>query len=304
MTEEVYTETTSYWWRPVVCTSVGLVGNILLSVGKLVVGLLAGSAALIADGYHSSADVLSDIGILFALKASSQPPDENHPYGHHSFETLGAIIVAGMMLATGVMIAWQAINQFISGDYLHPTWPAMVATLVAVVAKEFMARYTLKVGKVHNSPALLANGAMHRSDAISSLAAAAGIGGAMMGWYFLDSVGALLISLFILKMGWDLLRENVMALMDTMPNAELVDAIRKVCLDVECIQDVPSLHMRQRGSFYLADLRITIHPDHTIETAHTIAHNLEDEVRRSFPKVARVFVHVEPGDGSQPHNCP
>lgn len=304
MTEVAQTEPASYWWRPVVCTTVGLAGNILLSAGKLVIGLLAGSAALVADGFHSSADVLSDIGILFALKASSQPPDENHPYGHHSFETLGAIIVAGMMLATGALIAWQAINQFISGEYLHPTWPALAATLVAVVAKEIMARYTLNVGRFHNSPALLANGAMHRSDAISSLAAAVGIGGAMMGWYFLDSVGALLISLFILKMGWDLMRENVMALMDTMPDAELVDAIRRVCLDVKCIQDVPSLHMRQRGSFYLADLRITIHPAHTIEAAHTIAHNLEDEVRNSFPKVARVFVHVEPGDGTKDHNCP
>ncbi len=304
MTDKAVNESTSYWWRPVVCTSVGLVGNILLSVGKLVVGLLAGSSALIADGFHSSADVLSDIGILFALKASSQPPDENHPYGHHSFETLGAIIVAAMMLATGLMIAYQAINQIISGEFLHPTWPALAATLVAVVAKEIMARYTLRVGKFHNSPALLANGAMHRSDAISSLAAAMGIGGAMLGWYFLDSAGAMLISLFILKMGWDLMRENVMALMDTMPDADLVNAIREVCLAVECIQDVPSLHMRQRGSFYLADLRITIHPAHTIETAHTIAHNLEDEVRSSFPKVARVFVHVEPGDGSQDHNCP
>lgn len=303
MSETVHNNAANFWWRPVVCTYVGLAGNILLSAGKLVIGLLAGSAALVADGFHSSADVLSDIGILFALKASSQPPDENHPYGHHSFETLGAIIVAGMMLVTGAMIAWQATNQFISGEFLHPTWPALVATLIAVVVKEVMARYTINVGKFNNSPALLANGAMHRSDAISSLAASAGIFGAMKGWYFLDSVGALLISLFILKMGWDLMRENVMALMDTMPDPELVIAIKEVCQGVGCIQEVLTLNMRQRGSYYLADLRITVHPAHTIEAAHTIAHNLEDEVRRSFPLVASVFVHVEPGDGSEDHSC-
>lgn len=293
----------SYWYRPVVCTTAGLFGNIALSAGKLAFGVLAGSAALVADGFHSLADVLSDVGILLALKASVRPPDQNHPYGHHSFETLGAIIVAAFMLLTAGLIAKSAVENLIRGEYLHPEWPALAASLASVVIKELMARYTLKVGKSTNSPALLANGTMHRSDAISSLAAAAGIGGAMMGWTILDSLGALIISFFILKMGIDLMRENVMALMDTMPNEDFVTDIEQAARSVGCVQDVLSLHVRQRGSWYLADIRITVHPDHTIESAHDIAHATEDRIRETVENVAGVFVHVEPGDRAITTTC-
>ncbi|MEN8007184.1 MAG: cation diffusion facilitator family transporter [Candidatus Krumholzibacteriota bacterium] len=294
---------TSPWTRPMVCTSVGLVGNILLSVGKLAFGMIAGSAALVADGFHSLADVLSDVGILLALKASTRPPDKNHPYGHHSFETLGATLVALFMLFTAVMIAKSAIEHLIEGTYLVPQLGALLASIVAVVIKEVMARYTLFVGRIHGSPALLANGAMHRSDAISSLAAAAGIGGAMIGWTFLDSVGALVIAIFILKMGWDLMRENVMALMDTMPDEELLEEIRAASLDVSCVQEVRDMQVRQRGSWFMVDLRIAVHPDHTIESAHATAHEVEDAVREKVKRVTRVFVHVEPGMRDQEPDC-
>lgn len=294
----------SAWLRPFFCTTIGLVGNSLLSAGKILVGLFAGSAALVADGYHSLADVLSDIGILLALKAASQPPDDNHPYGHHSFETLGAIIVAGFMLVTALFIGRSAVLSIIHQDFKHPEWAALVASLVSVVAKEIMARYTIHVGKLHHSPALMANGAMHRSDAISSLAAAAGIAGAMLGFHVLDSVGAIVIALFILRMGWDLMRENVMALMDTMPDPDLVGQIRLEVEKVPCIQEVRTLHVRQRGSWFLADLRISVHPDHTIESAHNIAHQAEDAVRNGVDKIARVFVHVEPGERAEEPECP
>jgi cation diffusion facilitator family transporter len=290
--------------QPMFCTALGLVGNSLLSAGKISVGILAGSAALVADGYHSLADVLSDIGILLALKAANQPPDDNHPYGHHSFETLGAIIVAVFMLGTAVLIGWEAILAILKGDFKHPEWTALAASLVSVVTKEIMARYTIIVGRHHNSPALLANGAMHRSDAISSLAAAVGIAGAIAGWPILDSIGAFVIALFIVRMGWELLRENVMALMDTMPDQELVGQIQAAVETVPCIQEVRALHVRQRGSWFLADLRIAVHPEHTIAVAHDIAHQAEDAVRREVAKIARVFVHVEPGEFKDEPRCP
>ena len=287
-----------------VCTTVGLVGNMLLSGGKLAFGVLAGSAALVADGFHSLADVLSDVGILLALKAANRPPDKNHPYGHHSFETLGATLVALFMLLTAVMIGREAVMNLIRGTSLQPQMPALVASLAAVVIKEVMARYTLFVGRMHGSPALLANGAMHRSDAISSLAAAAGIGGAMLGWEFLDSVGALVISLFILKMGWDLMKENVMALMDTMPDDQLLSEIREAAMKVPCVQEIRELHVRQRGSWFMVDLSIAVHPEHTIESAHGIAHQVEDKIRLDVQRVTRVLVHVEPGSRELTHDCP
>jgi len=288
----------------VVCTVLGLVGNTLLSAGKLLVGYMAGSAALIADGYHSLADVLSDIGILLSLKAANQPPDENHPYGHHSFETLGAVVVAGFMLATAAYILFSAVQHLVSGHVMKPEMPALIASLLAVIIKEAMARYTLLTGRLHGSPALMANGAMHRSDAISSLAAAGGIGGAMLGWPFLDHVGAIVIALFILRMGWDLMRENVMALMDTMPDEELVGQIRAAAATIDCVQELRDLRVRQRGSWFLVDVRISVHPDHSIESAHAIAHAVEDRVQADVPKVSRVFVHVEPGERVDHPDCP
>ena len=302
--ETTEVEESSSLLKPIVCTWIGLVGNAGLAAGKIIVGLLAGSAALVADGYHSLADVLSDIGILLSLKAASQPPDENHPYGHHSFETLGAIAVAVSMLATAGAILAKAVVAIARGELTEPELPALIASLASVLIKEIMARYTLFVGRRHNSPALLANGAMHRSDAISSLAAAVGIGGAILGWPLLDSIGAIVIALFIVRMGWELLRENVMALMDTMPDRELVESIRSAGAEVKCVQEIRDLHVRQRGSFFLADLRIAVHPDHTIESAHDIAHDLEDRICTEVPNMARVFVHVEPGKRDGHESCP
>ncbi|PID80876.1 cation-efflux pump [bacterium DOLZORAL124_64_63] len=288
--------------RPMVCTWIGLVSNAGLAVGKIIVGLLAGSTALVADGNHSLADVLSDVGILLSLKAASRPPDENHPYGHHSFETLGAIVVAVFMLATAGVILAKAAVAIAWGRLPEPELPALIASLVSVVIKEIMARYTLWVGQRHHSPALLANGAMHRSDAISSLVAALGIGGAMAGWLLLDSVGAIVIAVLIGRMGWGLLRENVMVLMDTMPEPELLESIRSAGAGVACVQEIRDLRVRRRGRFYLADLRIAVHPDHAIGAAHDIAHDVEDRIRTAVPNMARVFVHVEPGgrDGHGP----
>jgi len=287
---------TPRWLQPFFCTVVGMAGNIALTVGKLVVGFLGQSAALVADGFHSLSDVASDIGVLLALKASRRPPDRNHPYGHHSFETLGAVLVSLAMIVTAVLIGRDAIMRFLHRDYLTPDLSALIMAVVAVVMKELMARYTLRAGRLHNSPALLSNGLMHRSDAISSLAAAGGILGAMLGVPSLDTIGAMIIALFILKMGGELLLENVLTLTDTMPGDDIVDDMRRVAEAVPGVQQVRDIKVRQRGSWYLADLRVAVPPDETIVAAHEIAHEVEQAIRETLAHVDRVFVHVEPGD--------
>ncbi len=293
----------SFLTNPVGCTAVGLAGNIGLSGAKIALGLLAGSTALLADGYHSLADVLSDIGILLALKTANLPPDENHPYGHQSFETLGAVAVAAFMLLAAFIIGRGAILEIIHRDHEVPQMIALWTSLGSVIIKEVMARYTIFVGRKHNSPALLANGAMHRSDAISSLAAVVGIGGAQFGWPILDSAAALVIAILITRMGWNLMRDNIMALMDTVPSPELVTAIGEAAAHVPCVQEVIDIKVRQRGSHYLTDLRIAIHPRHTIGEAHDIAHLVEKEVLDRVKNVTRVFVHVEPGALLPEHVC-
>lgn len=282
------------WLQPITCTVVGLVGNAVLMTAKLVVGYLAQSASLIADGFHSLSDLLGDVGVLIALRASKRPPDRNHPYGHHSFETLGALGVSLLILVTGVLIGQDAVLRLLRGENLEPRTPALVAALVAAGLKELMARYTFAAGKIHHSPALEANAAMHRYDALTSLAAAGGILGALVGLPSLDSVAALLIAIFILKSGWDLSRSNVMTLMDTMPSKEYLAEIKQVAEAVEGVKAVPGLRVRQRGSRYLADVRIQVDAQLTVESGHDLAHDVEMALRHQVPTLTQVFVHVEP----------
>ena len=268
--------------------------NLLLTVGKIAVGFLSRSTALVADGVHSFADVVSDLAVLLALRASRRPPDENHPYGHESFETLGAIVVALFMLVIGTLIGRDAVMRLIHGENLQPEIPALVMALVSVVIKEVLARYTLVAARLNHSPALLANGHMHRTDAVTSAAAAAGILGAMLGVTWLDSLGALVISVFVLREGWRLTQQNLLALVDTMPAKETVHAMREVAGRTPGVREVRDLKVRQRGSVFHADLRVAVDPLLTVAAAHELAHTVEAIMNEEFRELSRVFVHVEP----------
>jgi cation diffusion facilitator family transporter len=281
-------------YRPSECTAVGMAVNLALTLGKILVGFAASSAALVADGVHSFADVVSDLGVLLALRASRRPPDAKHPYGHDSFETLGALVVSLFMIITGVLIGRDAVMRLLRGENLHPEYIAFVVALVSVGVKEWMARYTLKAARLNHSPALLSNGLMHRADAVTSAAAAGGILGAMLGIVWLDSLGALIISVFVLREGWKLTQQNVLALVDTMPDEETVQAIRATAAQTPGIQAIRDLRVRQRGSVFHADLRVAVDPDLSVATAHDLAHEVEEALCAEFRELSRVFVHVEP----------
>jgi cation diffusion facilitator family transporter len=283
--------------RPMVCTTIGLVGNVLLTAGKLIVGVLAGSASLVADGFHSFSDLAGDVGVLVALKASSRPPDDDHPYGHQDFETLGALGASLLLLATGVLLGREAVMSFVNGHHAHPELPALIAALLSVVFKEAMARYTFAAGRLHNSPALQANAVHHRSDALSSIAAAVGITGALAGRPEFDSLAALLIAILIVWMGLVLLRDNAMILLDTQPDEEILDSIREAVMSVENICSVSSLRVRPQGSVYLADLAVTVLPDLTVHDGHELAHQVEQAIHTAVPDVVDAVVHVEPHEG-------
>ena len=280
--------------RPTECTVVGMAVNLLLTVGKIAVGFLSRSTALVADGVHSFADVVSDLAVLLALRASRRPPDEDHPYGHESFESLGAIAVALFMLVTGVLIGRDAVMRLIHNDNLQPEMPALIMALISVVAKEILARYTIVAARLTHSPALLANGHMHRTDAVTSAAAAAGILGAMLGVTWLDSLGALIISAFVLREGWRLTQQNVLALVDTMPEKATVHAMREAAGRAPGVREVRDLKVRQRGSVFHADLRVAVDPQLTVAAAHELAHTVEAIMSDEFRELSRVFVHVEP----------
>ncbi|MDY0109117.1 MAG: cation diffusion facilitator family transporter [Candidatus Krumholzibacteria bacterium] len=280
--------------RPTECTLVGMAVNLVLTGAKLVGGFLFRSAALVADGVHSFADLVSDGAVLLALRASRRPPDTNHPYGHESFESLGAIAVAIFMLVTGVLIGRDAVLRLFSGDNLQPAVPAFITALGSVVVKEWLARYTLRAAHLTHSPALHSNGQMHRADALTSVAAAAGILGAVLGLRWLDSLGALVISSFVLREGWRLTQQNLLALLDTMPDADTVQAMYKTATLTTGVRAVLDLKVRQRGAVFHADLRVAVDPDLSVALAHDLAHTVEAAMRAEFRELSRVFVHVEP----------
>jgi len=280
--------------RPMVCTAVGLVGNVLLSAGKLVVGFATQSASLVADGVHSFADFAGDIGVVIALKAGARPPDRNHPYGHHNYETLGALGASLLLLATGVLLGREAVQNLLDGVATAPRGGALIAAVVSLVTKEAMARYTDRAGRLHNSPALRTNAAHHRSDALSSLAAVAGIAGARWGAPFLDSAAALVIAVWIVWMGWRLLKDNTDILMETRPAEAFEARLAQVALEVEDVEAVTFLALRPRGSIYLADISIAVRPDMSVAEGHALAHAVEDALRREVVRLRGVIVHVEP----------
>ena len=280
--------------QPMVCTSIGLAVNLVLTVGKIAVGLLARSAALVADGAHSLSDMASDIGILLALRASRRPADENHPYGHYQFEALGGMGVALVLLVTGVLIGNDAVQRLRSGQEALPSVVALATALVSLVIKEAVARYTFAAGRRNNSPALAANAKHHRSDALTSAAAAAGILGAMVGWPWADSAMALLIAFFILHMGWTLVRENSLLILDTQARRDVLERIERDSLAVGGVLSVGDLRVRQRGSYYLVDINIGVRPDLPVTDAHDLAHQVEEHLRDGNPHLSAVFVHVEP----------
>lgn len=291
-------------YRPSECTVVGMIANLALTLGKIAVGFMARSAALVADGVHSFADVISDLGVLLALRASRKPADENHPYGHDSFESLGAIAVSLFMIVTGVLIGRDAVVRLWNGENMQPQMLAFVMALVSVVVKELMARYTLQAARLCHSPALRSNGLMHRTDAVTSAAAALGILGAVFGITWLDSLGALVISVFVLREGWKLTHQNVLALMDTQPDSDVLRDMRESACQTPGIRDVRELRVRQRGSVYHADLRVAVDPDLSVAEAHDIAHATEQAMRDDFRELSRVFVHVEPFQCPRPPHAP
>ena len=280
--------------RPVVCTGVGMVGNALLTVGKLMVGFWSRSSALVADGVHSFADLAGDVGVLIALRAGRIPPDRNHPYGHHNYETLGALAASLLLLGTGLLLGWDAVRDLRANEATVPGRMALAAAGISIVLKEAMARYTEHAGRLHNSPALRTNAAHHRSDALSSLAVIVGVIGAMNGAPWLDHAAALAIAVWIVWMGWRLMKDNTDILMETRPDEALVRRVHAAALSVPRVEAVTFLAVKPRGSIFLVDISIAVVPEMSVADGHALAHAVEDALVADVREIIGATVHVEP----------
>lgn len=283
------------WW--------GLIVNLLLSIGKLVIGYIGHSQALIADGLHSLSDLVSDGMVLLATHHSNIDADEDHPYGHARYETFATITLAVLLTAVGIGIGIDAINRLM--DYENIAVPTQITLVIAglsIVSKEILYQYTMLIARQVKSKLLEANAWHHRSDAISSIVVFAGIAGAIWGYPILDSVAAIVVALMICKIGWDLGHQSFQELVDTGLGHETLNAMEKTILTVDGVNQMHMLRTRRMGHSALADVHILVSPTISVSEGHQISEAVEMALIKQFDEVNDVTVHIDPEDDEHTEN--
>lgn len=274
-----------------------IIGNIILSAFKLFAGIFAQSAAMISDAVHSLSDVFSTVIVMAGVKLANKKSDNEHPYGHERFECVAAVVLAGILFATGVGIGWAGIQKVIAGNYGQIAVPgllALVAALTSIVVKEAMYWYTRIAAKKIDSSALMADAWHHRSDAFSSVGSFAGILGARLGFPILDPLACLVICLFILKAAIDIFKDAIDKMIDTSCGDTVINEIKMVVLEQEFVLGVDKVKTRLFGDKIYVDLEICVNGDFSLEKAHTVAQQVHDSIETQFSKVKHCMVHVNP----------
>lgn len=275
--------------------------NFLLVVFKFIAGILGHSAAMIADAVHSLSDFATDIVVLIFTRISNKPQDKNHDYGHGKYETLATAIIGIVLFAVGAGICWnglRAIQTVWQGGRLPvPGMLAFAGSIISIVSKELIYRYTIHVGRKINSSAVIANAWHHRSDAFSSIGTAMGIGGAIAlgeSWSVLDPMAAVIVSFFIMKVSVQLLKPCV----DELTEKSLPDEIEKeICLIAENTPGVSAIHnlrTRRIGNHYAIEMHVRMDGHLTLYEAHAKASVIENKLKEKYGNETHVGIHVEP----------
>lgn len=282
-------------------TLVGSVANLLLLIFKFVAGIVGHSAAMLADAVHSLSDFVTDIIVLVFVRISSKPEDEGHDYGHGKYETLATAIIGIILVLVGFGIFWngvQSIWSFLQGESLsEPGMLALVAAVVSIVVKELLYQYTVLRGKSLNSQAVVANAWHHRSDALSSIGTAVGIGGAILlgpAWRVLDPIAAVVVSGFIMKVAVQLLIPCLDELLEKSLPAEVENKIVETILSFPGVSSPHHLRTRRIGSNYAIEVHVRMDGRISLEEAHHTATQIELKLKELFGKNTHVGIHVEP----------
>ena len=278
---------------------VTIIGNILLSVMKLIAGFIAHSNAMISDAIHSASDVFSTFVVIIGIKLASKKADKEHPYGHERLECVAAIVLSMVLFITGLGIGATALKNITSGDYNNIAVPgilALIAAIISIISKEAMYWYTRYNAKKIDSSALMADAWHHRSDAFSSIGALIGIAGARMGFPVMDSIASLIIFVFIIKAAYDIFKDAIDKMVDHACDDDTVNQIRECVMKHEDVLGIDMLQTRIFGNKIYVDLEIATDGSYTLSKAHTIAESVHDDIEKSFPKVKHIMVHVNPAD--------
>jgi cation diffusion facilitator family transporter len=278
-------------------SAVTIVWNVILSIFKLIAGIVGHSGAMISDAVHSASDVFSTIIVILGINIASRQSDDDHQYGHDRLECVAAILLAVVLFATGIGIGIGGINKIITGTSGKDEIPGMIALLAAVASilvKESMFWYTRSAAKKINSGALMADAWHHRSDALSSIGALIGIGGARLGFPVLDPIASVIICVFIVKAAYDIFKDAVDKMVDKSCDEETEEKMRQLIKEQTGVLKVDVLRTRLFGAKMYVDIEIAADGDITLREGHEIAQVVHDKVEEEFPLVKHCMVHVNP----------
>ena len=276
---------------------VTIIGNVALSLVKLLAGIVAHSGAMISDAVHSASDVFSTFVVIIGIRLAAKEPDKEHPYGHERMECVAAIILAVVLFITGLGIGADALNNILGGSYNDLQVPgvlALIAAIVSIVCKEAMYWYTRHYAKKIDSGALMADAWHHRSDALSSVGALIGIGGAMLGFPVMDSIASLVIFFFIAKAAVDIFKDAMDKMVDHSCDEETEKQLCDCIMKNENVKGIDLLQTRIFGNKIYVDVEISADGSFTLNEAHDIAEVVHNDIEQNFPKVKHIMVHVNP----------
>ena len=275
-------------------TWVSVVVNVVLTTIQIAVGIFAKSQALIADGIHSLSDLVADFVVLWANHHAQKDADEDHPYGHHRFETAASLVLGLLLLGVGLGMVGSAVQKLESPETVAPVHSlALWIAGLALVGKELLFRYMLAVAKKVKSSMLVANAWHARSDAASSLVVGIGIAGNLAGYPILDPIAALIVGFMVGKMGWEFGWDALHDLMDRSVDEAEVQAIRQTLLDTPGVIGVHEVRTRKMGDMVVADAHIEVDAQISVEAGHDIAVEARQRVMQRH-RVLNLLTHVDP----------
>ncbi|MBT5499604.1 MAG: cation transporter [Thiotrichales bacterium] len=285
-------------------TLVGAFIDFILAVIKIVLGFIGQSGALIADGIHSFSDLITDWVTWYAAKLSGDAPDDDHPYGHERFETVATLGLSIFLAIVGTIIIIDGFGRFSNPNELkHESWLIAAATL-SILSKEGLYWYTVKVAKNVNSDLLRANAWHHRTDAFSSIVVVIGIIGAANGYFFFDSVAAILVGVLIIYIGWQLGFEATKELVDTSIDQEDIKALHLALSEIKGVKSVHTLRTRKVGHKKSADVHVQVNPFLSVSEGHIISVSVERVAKECIEELDDVTVHIDPENDEEKDDAP
>jgi len=271
---------------------ISIIGNVIIFGFKIIFGFILNSISLIADSFHTLSDVITSVVVLFGFRASHQPADTKHPYGHGRGESIATLIIGILLIIVGVDFLKLSFNRFIHPQVVKGSWLIAGLLILLALAKEMMAVFSIDLGKEINSSTLIADAWHHRSDAIASFLVAIAIGASIFGYHKVDALFGIIVSLIIIYVGIDLSKSSASFLLGEVPSKDLIEKIEHYAKNVNGVNNVHGIQVHDYGNHFEISLHIEVNKNHPLLTGHEIADFVEKKLFKEL-KVSSV-VHVDP----------